>query len=65
MPRALKTRHELDQLTIAANEKMRRDFEILNGLIIRMIGRIEGIGEQRFDAAPTEFTGRQRNIVDN
>lgn len=59
VPGTAVTRYELYQLSIAANEKMRRNLESLNLLIIGMLARIERLGKQRLDTVATKLARRE------
>ena len=65
VPRALRARHELDELAVAANEEMRGYSERRYAGVIRMRGRIEAIQEQLLDAVPAELARRQADRVDD
>src|SRR3972149_6538227 len=65
VPRALFARHELDQLTIAPDQEVRRHLAPRNPAVIRMRAWIEAIGEQLDDSRPAEFSRRQADVVDH
>src|SRR5262245_11517386 len=64
MPRTPGTRHELDQFSGTADEKMRRHAQACDFPVIGMRIRIETVGEQLLDAGPAKFPGWQTDRMD-
>ncbi len=65
VPGAQGTGDELDDFSIATNEKMTGDFHVLQSLIIRVCLGIELIGEKFDNACATKFFRRQADGMDH
>ena len=64
MPGARPAGHELDQLAIAADQKVRRNTPVGNFTKIGVSLRIKTIGKQLGDRISTKASGRQADVVD-
>jgi hypothetical protein len=64
MPGASADRHELHDLAITPDKKVRGNFQFMDGTIVRMLGGIKAIGEKTLDAITAELTGRQADGMD-
>ncbi len=65
MPGPIIEGDELDQVSIALDQAMRRNLEALDLGKIGMPGRIELVGEQLLDETTTIFSGRQADAVNH
>src|SRR5690606_666691 len=65
MPGAPAEGDVLDELAVASDDEMRRDFEPAQALKIRMGVMIEGVGEQLVDVRTAELGGRQTDAMND
>ena len=65
VPGALQTGYELDDMPVATDVEMRRHATFRDGLIIRVGGAVQRVGEQSLHAIPAEFVRRQTDVVDH
>jgi hypothetical protein len=65
MPGPLVKRNELNDLTIAANQQMRRDFQTGDLGKVIVCGRIQLPGKQGFDEPPAKFTRRKTDVMNH
>lgn len=65
MPRASAARDELDQLPITADEKVGRDPQAAQPLVIRVRTRIQDVREEIDDGVATEATRWKADVVQN
>ena len=65
VPGTIVAGNELDQITIAANQKMRRHGELVNRCVKRVGICVEPIDEQLDDARTTEFARWQADVVND
>src|SRR4030066_2601428 len=65
MPGALVQRHELDNLAITANQKMRGNREVLDLPVIRMFVRVKTVAEKLLDTPTAELSRREADGMDN
>lgn len=63
MPCAVEATDELDQLTVAPDEEVRRDPKVRNRREVRVAAWLEAIGEEVDDAVAAELPGGQRDAV--
>ncbi len=63
MPGTFAERHELDELTVTANQQMRRHLEPANLAEERVRIPVQAVREQGLDLRAAEFAGRQADAV--
>ena len=63
MPRPLIERHELQHLTVPADQQVCRHFESADFVEVRMRIEVELVRKQRLDLRPTKLSGRQADAV--